>query len=569
MNNNNFITNCYTNNIDNPSNRIVEQAYTPKKPQFLERHVTWICKTDRPTTKKIFVAALVIFEMIVLALSIVGIPTLVNAVAIRNKTKDMEQFQKKVDDGNLNPPSLKFIPLISKTATSNVANYYAINDDTLWYKPIRDKDADWKPIYFDGFSNKRKPIEIQVDGANLIILDDKNQVHYKKVINEFRDKEDGHYVYLDKSVKNNWKDRWYSFPILNVIANLFTGKLLKLPENTKAWAISQRRILNNYLEDGKGAKHEAVIGVTTFYALQEDGKTVKVYDPWVCKNSDIAFYMPETSTSSFKAENIAAGASTLAAIGYETTRSENGNGTNKKLKIYTQLADIDSVGWDPGIQCQYPCELPDDEKITVPFAKWIDHPLLLEGEAAVTKDIRVIQTGQGNDARVILVEGQNKDGQSGYFHKKITDKEWSFQENDHEVVSILSKEYQLDESFQPMAHNYSGIATNKGKEIEGISIKIKDHGDHNYVSTIELTAEGKTVNLIYNKRKTLKNFIGFKKHTHEIAFPHNDEINDELKPYLEKIFGDKKIVRISRKESENFLKIRIGKGIQIEAEIEA
>ena len=75
------------------------------------------------------------------------------------------------------------------------------------------------------------------DGANLAVLDNAKNIHYKKVLDEKR--KNGKYLYRDLTTKDNWVDRWFSLPIVNVFWHFFT-KRIQIPDDTVSWAISHR-----------------------------------------------------------------------------------------------------------------------------------------------------------------------------------------------------------------------------------------------------------------------------------------------------------------------------------------
>jgi hypothetical protein len=63
-------------------------------------------------------------------------------------------------------------------------------------------------------------------------------------------------------------------------------------------------------------------------------------------------------------------------------------------------------------------------------------------QAAVTKNITIIQTGEGNAARELRIQGRNRAGQYGYYFKKIFDPSWNFKiTNEHFRDEIIIKNY--------------------------------------------------------------------------------------------------------------------------------
>src|SRR5262249_27105975 len=146
-------------------------------------------------------------------------------------------------------PSPAPIALKSRTVTFTHTHDFAIHNDVIWTRRRNDLpgaiQGEWSPIYFP---LGKVPKEIYADGANLIVIDQEHIVHYKKVVREYRAKEVGKkpkiqaalkgktlkpadtYIAIDKSSHNNWKSHWFSLPFVSKIVNLFTGKLLQLPQ---------------------------------------------------------------------------------------------------------------------------------------------------------------------------------------------------------------------------------------------------------------------------------------------------------------------------------------------------
>ena len=199
-----------------------------------------------------------------------------------------------------------------------------------------------------------------------------------------------------------------------------------LPANPRAIAISHRGHYNDYYEDGSGAKHRCGTGVTTLYCAESNGKIIRKYDPWSPRFAKMNIYVPETSTTSFELLNMDASASHLMLLGYETAKNPEGRGTIQRLTIKTKLADLDSEGWNPGLKYDY-FPHPTDRKVRViPNKPWRSHSFDFKAGERITKKISIIQTGEGNDAREIRIEGWNAEGMKGYFHKMVDEQDWQF-----------------------------------------------------------------------------------------------------------------------------------------------
>jgi len=477
-----------------------------------------------------------------LALTLIGIYFIYRGVYEHIKMVQVEKFNKLKKPP---PPDISAIPLISKTSTFNHTHCFVIHKGFIWSKPINGAGIEWTPIYFDGTD----PVEIKADGANLIVLDKNNCVHYKKVIQEWRD--DDCYCCAYKGTKNNWKKKWFSLPVLNFITNIFTGKLLKLPKDMRTWAVSHRSVYNNYQTDAIGQKHIEPVGTTQLYCLDKSGKWILIYDPWIHKTAKISIPVPNTANSSFEAINLSASASTVMLAGYELKQAGEGK-IKRVLKVYTQFADVDILGWNPGVKYDYPGNSPSHKARVIPMPGYMEHPFVFEGQAGITGEIRIIQNGQGNDARILLAEGQNKEGEEGYYWKKIDQTEWQFFATPHDQRPCLPQEEVVEGHLQTFVNDYSG-------KVDDVDVKIEKYGKGSYLSKLHLSKGSAKIELVLNRRKNLMTFLGFNVHKHEIALPENENIPEVLKALLKKFFGTKKVINASIKIKKDTLQIKAGK----------
>ncbi len=533
-----------------------------KQKTWLGKHVKWL-KEERQGWSKIGVTAFQIFETAVLAVSVIGLLVLrQELLESRRQDAKAEYFRRAAQ---ANPPSDSPIKMKSKTRTFNHVQEFAIEDGILWMRLWRSQDQ-WKPIYFDGFAEGRIPVSLDSDGANLIVLDETNAVHYKKVLKEFRQRDvngsnrhrlekaganlatDQHMAF-NNGEKDNWKDKWFSLPYLHYLVNLFTGKRLRIPADAKAWAISQRGRYNDYLEDPHQHQHPVTVGVTTLYVLDKNGKDIYKFDPWSPKHVKVSIPLPETSDMTFEAENISVSASMIMAIGYETQKDTSDQRT---LQIYTRLADIDSEGWNPGLKYDYFDHPHDPEVRIVGQPEWTSHSLKLAPGDFITKAITVVQTGAGNNERELRVAGQH-DGQKGFFFKKVNEEEWQFEamddedDADDEISSenALPLEIVLDEGdFQTTVHDYVGSGRIKS---EYVSAHLSNFGQRSYYSKFEVTINQKPYTLELYKKKTLKNFIGLEGDSYELVIPEKLHQNRQFM----RLFKGKKVIPIQVKQHRN------------------
>lgn len=387
--------------IVEPKERLPE-----KESSYLKRHVEWLNKGEGVGYG--FKRALAWVERIFCDLTIVLIPFVRKAANYGKRFRAEElgkAYLEQIKDKT--PPQFSTFMVASDTRAMNHTTYYAINDGVIWYKPIQG-DTEWKPMPFTAGTT---PIKLSVDGANLCVEDDKHEIHYRKVLKEGR--KESNYLYRDKSERNNFKETWFTLPVVSFFLKPFVSARVAVSE-VRDWAISHRGQFNHYVEDAIGQKHNVEEGVTTLYTLSKDGKHIQMFDPWKPEWVKVTLPLPETTSSSYEALKLQAAASVLMTIGYETDVKGS-----SKLKIKTLLADIDTLGWNPGLSYAY--EQDGNKRVLGPTS-WQDHEL---PPGAITDQISIVQTGEGNGARELRVVGEG-----GVYYKGLTEKEWRFQPDD-------------------------------------------------------------------------------------------------------------------------------------------
>ena len=528
----------------------------------LASHVAWL-KKEREGIKKIAIIALLALEIFVLAYSIIGIPMLIRVINLSKELDARREFDQAVLSKK-KPDIHEKIVIKTPTRTFNHINDYAIEDGIIYYRKRGITEA-WKPIFFDGREGDI-PEEIDCDGANLIVRDTCRRIHYKKVFIEYRreeldlkknrhfngkkiDSEKYEYFAVDKSVNSNWKDKWFSLPVINYFVNFFLGKRLTIPEDVKSMAISHKGRYCNYTNDGADQRHYVNIGVTTLYALSKNGQDIHKYDPWSPILADTEISLPETKKTIFEALKISASASTILAIGYETDLTTR----KKTLKIVSRHADIDTEGGDnPLFSYDFFLHAEDPSVIVLPIeTKWREHPLYLSQKACVTDRITILQTGNGNDARELRVAGTNEKGEWGYYWKNVADYEWEFIKQD--VGSGLTplapkKVAKSDEVLETTVHNYTGTLKAAGLVQ---SVKMKNFGYRSTHSKIKFENNKRQYRFPVYKRGTFWNFLGLKNKKYDLVIPqeyHQDQT-------IQKIFDNKKVVRLNVTVGEKKVKL--------------
>lgn len=479
-------------------------------------------------------------------------------------TLEKKTIEFKNATQGLQPSFNASILIKSKTKTFNHILDFIIENSRVWCRPKGQREATWKPLFFEG-----EPKVISADGANLVVIDDANGVHYRKVLKEARgfeeinhpkivkhiqkdsilDKRLGEvdqnvYVAVDKTDKSNWKERWYNFPVLCRIFNLFTGNQLIL--NSPNVVISHRCRYVNGHKDAAGKFHEANTGTTTLFELMPEGKSIRLHDPWVPTLANIQVALPKN----FTALTIDASASTIMALGYKYDEDGISN-----LTVFTRLCDIDIEGHNPFLSYAYETEVEYadlDHVKTLPDLVenegWREHPLPVNVEYFY-KQITIIQTGVGNDARKMSIAAK-KSGAYEIYSKKNLDNQW---ENLTVTELYIDKTTKLPKQLPKQQNKDNMIAVLKLYEYVNKSIPIyRDrsiifdsntavarlyHKNDRYHTCISVGVNKKIYRLSLHKRLGLGTFLGIKHEHYYLVVPKS--INDSS------LFNGRKVIKVN------------------------
>ncbi len=297
--------------------------------------------------------------------------------------------------------------IVTKSDTQSFTHEYdvALLDGKIWHRPRAEgKSQAWTllgktglPGDFPLSARLRKSAsppsikKISADGDNLIAIDNEGRVYYMKW------------------GSRKWMNTWGK-PV---------AKKLTLPESSRSFAISHRGPFAGGYSDIDGHFHPVSVGVTTLYLLSKDGLTIAYADPWLPAGFSHAICGPEQNR--FRARSLSASASTLFVI-------------NDAGRMYTRLADYDTLGCNPVLAYSYDRGKrdPDFRKDvrTLPPEPWKKQPAIPQSLGRITSAITVFQTGTGNAARELRVEGVDRSGASGYFSKPIDSETWRFVRTD-------------------------------------------------------------------------------------------------------------------------------------------
>ncbi len=543
------------------------------KTSWLQKHVTWM-KADHGKMN-IFFIALKVMEIFLACLFC--FPLVIKAYKISSKIEAEKKFNTLVAKQPRPDPHIE-IEIKSATRTFTHVHEILLENGFLWVRQ-RHSGKEWTPLYFDGFKDNKKPLSISADGSNLIVIDEDQKVHYRKLFREFRhveitdhnkralefikgtdvDLKKDAYIVVDKVGKNNWKARWFSLPVVSLIVQFFKqSQKLLLPAHPRAIAISHRGRYNNYMEDGVGTHHLVTTGVTTLYVAEKNGKIIRKFDPWLPENAKMNIHVPETATTSFELINMDASASHLMLLGYEASKNPVGKGIVKRLTIKTKLTDIDSEGWNPGLKYHYESDEKKPKHRVIAMSPWKNHPLDFKAGERVTKNISILQIGEGNEAREIRIEGWNSAGVKGYFHKLVSQQDWQFK-----AFAPISEMPPLDFEIKDEKTKFKTSVFNfKSKKAKFKALKaneqpqviLKDFGIGNTNSPLIIKCGDVDYMLNLHRKKTFKNFLGIEGDNYDLVIPKNLHNNDLIR----KLFDGKKSMRVfvSTQKKPRQLKLR-------------
>lgn len=391
------------NPIPQSSRALSQKLISEMGQSVIGRHVIWLQK-ERHGISKVLTKALMVGEAALAALSIVGLPFIAKGFSSYQRVKNYNRLGQENRPVTL--PSKDPIGLKTATQTFNHVDEFILHDKAIWVRKKDEPDAEWEMIYFDAQGNDNFPVEIRADGANLMVVDNDRNIHYKKVLKESLDRKDN-YSFKDLSRKDNWTAAWYSFPLLRRFYHLATPLRLKLPEDSLSWAISHRGKYNRHFEDAKGKEHPEFAMVTTVYALPKEGDRILYADPYLTRGFKHTIDLPGDG---FKGEKIVASASTIMVEGKR----------NGKVERYTRLADFDVLGKNPFLPGFF-----KESARAAPVWK-LEPDIQLEGAATAGGELTIFQTGAGNAARTLRIGGTDAEGNQGYYEKQLNDAEWKF-----------------------------------------------------------------------------------------------------------------------------------------------
>lgn len=541
----------------------------PYQPQtnWIQRHVQWLAQDRTSWWSRIGIRALEIVESTVLASTGVGLLFLYQGWRAYKRIRSEEHFFEVYKQAR--PPSPDKITHKMPTRAFNHVYDVAIENEVIWYR-FR-QGGEWKKLYFDGYERGDIPTRIQIDGANLHVQAG-GKIYYKKALHEYRVEQILHhkkarrywplinpqndtYVAVGKIEKNNWKDRAFTLPIVNHLYyyNPFQEKRFCLPPHIMTWSSSHLGYYVDKIEDELGQSH-VIESVTTLFCLKENRKDILEFDPWSPPYAETAIYLPEKVDQTFEAMNMDSSGSMVMIIGYEIRPAASGLGVTKRLRIKTQLVDIDIKGWNPLFTYSYFKQVGSKNVRAIPLTDdWQDHALRLEDGSPIqelTQAISIFQIGEGHNRELRVI------GKKGLYFKHVNEPYWHFEPGedvpDQEPFLPLMLESST-EVFETTIHNYKAVACHiQALPNVALSAQLLQFGLRSFNSTLQLKIQDRVFDLVLHRKKTWKNFIGFKEDSYDLVIPecyHQD-------PVLLQAFGKNPVIPVQVDEQPEQVIIR-------------
>lgn len=299
----------------------------------------------------------------------------------------------------------------SETATFSAAHEVALDEGRLWWR-ARGTQA-WSLLPPDGlpaprgrlealkelvadlplapaaFVRPNRLVRLAADGDNLLAVGDNGVGYYTKLSTL------------------EWVDVWGP-----------TGLKapLRIDEGVLVFAMSHRKIP---YEDLDGNPHPVTAGVTTVYALLEQGRRLAYADPWLPSGWNRFLCLPERNT--FVAASLSASASTMFVM-------------DASGRSFTRLADFDTVGDDPALPYSWTRARRRGAAAvirTLPGEDWKAQPKIPGPHSTL---ITITQTGARNADRELRVEGDK-----GTWKKQLTETAWRFERTGTPMQGALTK----------------------------------------------------------------------------------------------------------------------------------
>ncbi len=295
---------------------------------------------------------------------------------------------------------------------------------------------------------------------------------------------------MDNALKGpdlfNWSRRW-GLPFWN-------GPGRTLPTGVLAWSWSVLSPAEDRTWTDTAGNAHAVGNdkVSHIWALRTGGRRLTFMDPWLA--NDDSYEMCGPVRGRFRAVDLSASGSTVFVVG-------------RHGDLYTRLFDFDLSGSDAAFfHYSYDPQKRGDASapIQLPAPAWVHQPKV---PGAITSAISVEKTGTGAIHRTLRVEGLDARGRTGYWEKdiiKTTSAAWRFHR-----TGLPLRGRRLDNPRRDTTRLGLGAPTGVAftGRADGMTIAVSGYDVHCTPSRLQLTAGGKTVDLVLHSVDALRGSI--------------------------------------------------------------
>jgi len=395
-------------------------------------------------------------------------------------------------------------------------NYYALKDGKIWIKPNESTTGvkgEWKLFEGTGvpfgddvpsFKPGDKITAFSTDGTMIVAVAENGRFYiWQPTFEE----------------KTTWAEE---------IGDPFSGPLY-LPPN-RAWCFSfsvlrapWKRLtpmhdIVSYWEDADGNKTQ--FGLTaTIYVVDPSGQKIFYTDTGLPPTFSRAFTSP--GRGRFIIQNMSTAASTIFVV-------------NATGKMYTRMVDAEIEGGGPALIFTYKRgkRTKDNEVLpimdavrTLPLPDWREQEPIAEvrddraKQAVITGNITIIQTGEGNAARELRVQGRNRDGKYGYYFKKIFDPAWSFKVTDEHFDDGMAIKNYLGETPEGarLDKTYSGLLQQSTDP--SLRVELIDFYYFSSPATLRVHVNGKQVDMKFHTVEQWGPFAQGQRHPELMGHP--------------------------------------------------
>jgi len=359
-------------------------------------------------------------------------------------------------------PGETAFPSYAKTRTLTYDNKfnYLIVGGKLWFRPLGiAKEAKWKELGTNGNPSEHPLSAVSADGDNLIVIDDHDQLFYGKTTQILVAVFSGCPKWSVTQEKLTWIRQFYTFPLVSLIVNPLEETALNVA-NLRHLFVTHKGEEAMYYVDMSGKKIADPCGTSTIHAESLDGIQHFMADPYVQQGLKMEMIGPENGR--FVSDGSTGAASTKMVI----QRGHNRDGSQFN-HCYTRFIEAD------GLITAYPHTYDYNDRTPLvrffPCENWIKQPSVpMQGESKLTNRIGMMQTGRGQNQRILFWEGAFADvTTTGYYTKFIYEPQWRFIPTRH---GIDPDEFLSPEGFRQgprIAFDYvSNFSSNLVKSVQ-------------------------------------------------------------------------------------------------------